>query len=402
MKTQNIMVLLVATLALFFYSLSSVSAAPFGYISSVEVDGVEGLAGTPIAVFDGQNLEVRLVFYADANADDVRIKAWLSGGKDFSVSSERFDVLAGNIYSRTMNVQMPYNIDPSEAFNLEMSVESANDGIADQQTISLTGQRESYVLQVLDAIMSSNAKAGDRMSVDIVLKNRGRQPADDTFVTVSIPALGVEAKAYFGDLTPVDQANPDKTDSVERRMYLTVPSTASAGVYTMNIEAYNADSDARVSKKIAIAGASDDTALVSSVTTKSFATGDTGEYSLTLVNSGNSIRVYDLVFETPAGLTVTTDDTTVVVPAGSSRTVKLEASATKAGTYNFAVDANSDGALFKRQSYIANVESKGFAGSAAVLLTVVLAIIFVVLLVVLIVLLTRKPEKSEEFEESYY
>ena len=33
---------------------------------------------------------------------------------------------------------------------------------------------------------------------------------------------------------------------------------------------------------------------------------------------------------------------------------------------------------------------------------IILAIIFVVLLIVLIVLLTRKPEKAEEFEESYY
>jgi preprotein translocase subunit SecG len=47
------------------------------------------------------------------------------------------------------------------------------------------------------------------------------------------------------------------------------------------------------------------------------------------------------------------------------------------------------------------VTGPGFAGNVAVL-TLVLAIIFVVLLVVLIVLLTRKPEKVEEFEESYY
>ena len=37
-----------------------------------------------------------------------------------------------------------------------------------------------------------------------------------------------------------------------------------------------------------------------------------------------------------------------------------------------------------------------------IVLTIILAIIFIVLLIVLIVLIGKKPEKSEEFGESYY
>jgi preprotein translocase subunit SecG len=66
----------------------------------------------------------------------------------------------------------------------------------------------------------------------------------------------------------------------------------------------------------------------------------------------------------------------------------------------------SNGDLVESKEFAANVEgtslNTGFSGNTAVVLTVVLAIIFVVLLVVLIVLLTRKPQKTQEFGESYY
>jgi len=54
--------------------------------------------------------------------------------------------------------------------------------------------------------------------------------------------------------------------------------------------------------------------------------------------------------------------------------------------------------------YVVNMTKSVDSGSSSpiVALTVILAIIFVVLLVVLIVLMGKKPEKSEEFGESYY
>ncbi len=49
------------------------------------------------------------------------------------------------------------------------------------------------------------------------------------------------------------------------------------------------------------------------------------------------------------------------------------------------------------------VEGKSVASKNPItVLTVILAIVFLVLLVVLIVLIGKKPNKSEEFGESYY
>jgi hypothetical protein len=406
MKYEKAMVSLVAILALAVLSIASVSA--FGDFTGVEVKGIDVLhSSTPLATFAGETLPVRVIFHAYDNASDVRIKTWISGEKEYAVSTERFDVIEGNDYSRLVSVTVPSKVDPSEDLKLEVVIESRNGGVSDSAEISLTAQRTSYDVEILEVVMNSEVKAGENLALNIVLKNAGRKLAEDTFVKARIPALGVESKAYFGDMSAVDQSNPDKEDAAERRMFLNIPANAPAGVYLVEFEAYNADSNTIATKKVSvISSASDSSVFVSSANSKRFAVGEKGEYTLTLVNSGDKIRVYELVADAPTGLTVEMSESTVIVPAGSSKTVTLDAVASKEGKSNFAVDVYSDGALVKRFNYLADIagtkSSNGFAGNTTIVLTVVLAIIFVVLLVVLIVLLTRKPEKTEEFGESYY
>ena len=134
------------------------------------------------------------------------------------------------------------------------------------------------------------------------------------------------------------------------------------------------------------------------------AMGGTVSYDLVLVNSGNSVAVYQIVPQSVNNLVVTVDQPVVTIPAGSSKVVTVKATAGNLpGIYAFKVDVNSNGELVKELTLTANVSGSNVAmPSNIVILTVVLAIIFVVLLIVLIVLLTRKPAKAEEFGESYY
>jgi hypothetical protein len=395
---------LVSLVAIFALAISLIACASASGSVSVEVSGVET---DDLAVFAGQTIPVRVVFSSTENATDVRVKAWISGEKEYAVSSDRFDMVADKTYSKLVSVQVPSRVDPSEDLKLEVLIESRNAGTIAEEEVSLSAQRESYALDVLDAIMDSEVKAGSTLAMDIVLKNVGRQLSEDTFVKVRIPALGIEKKAYFGDLSAVDQADPDKEDAAERRITLSIPSNAPTGLYLVELEAYTADSTITATKKVSIiGGAAQDSVFVASANSKTFAVGEKATYSLTLVNSGDRIRVYELVPETSSTLAVDLSEQAVIVPAGQSKTVTFDATASKEGKYNFAVNIYSDGELVKKSTFLADVEgksAKGFAGSATVVLTVILAIIFVVLLVVLIVLLTRKPEnKAEEFGESYY
>lgn len=400
MESKRNLVSLVAFFALVLL-LTSFASAVKATISDVEVAGVNN--ANNIASFAGQTIPVRVVFSADANMSDVRVKVWISGDRDYAVSSDRFDVIADNVYSKLMSVQIPSSIDPEEELKLEVSIESKNDGEVGSREVALAAQRESYTLEVLDVIMEPKVKAGESLAIDLVLKNRGRHLAEDTFVKATIPALGIERRVFFGDLSPVDQTDPDKEDSVERKMYLNIPASTPAGIYEIQFEAYNADSSETVMKKIAVVGASGDSRIISAAQTKTFAVGERTSYVLTLVNTGAQVRVYDISFEAPDGLDVSADETIVAVSSGSSKAVKVDASASKAGKYTFVVNVESDGELVKKESYVAQVEGKRIGtANTTVVLTIVLAIIFIVLLVVLVVLLTRKPQKSEELGESYY
>jgi hypothetical protein len=400
-------VYLVTLIALAVLIAGTVSAADFANISVVKVNGV---TGNTVASFAGSAIPVEVQFVANANASDTVVSAWISGHKgDTTVETKKFPAISGSTYVKFFSVPIPSDINPTETLTLQVMIDSnAGSVVYNTTAIKLAAQRESYVIEILNVNMDTKVKAGDNLLMNVVLKNRGFEMSSDTFVKATIPALGIETTGYFGDLSAVDgthQANPDKQDAGERTLALRVPANTPAGVYAVQIEAYNADSVSTMTKKVAVVGAGDDSQVIPSSTAKTFAVGEKATYLMTLVNSGNKIRVYNVVVDTPTGLTVNTESSVVVVPAGSSVTVKLEAQAAKAGEYNFAADVNADGALVKTQSFTAKVEgTSSFAGSTGnttLVLTVVLAIVFVVLLVVLIVLLTRKPKK-EEFGESYY
>ena len=404
MTSKNLLVFLVSAFVLAALCASSVSA--FGSITGVEIDGLEVLGSSiDLANFAGQTVPIRVIFNANGDAEDVRVKAWISGESDNIYTSRRIDVLSGRTYTETVLLDMPSSLDElDEDRKLNVMVESRQDGTADWETIEFTVQRESYTMEILSVDMNSEVKAGEALTIDVVVKNRGRQLAEDTFVTVSVPELGLESKAYYGDLSAQDESHPDRDDAVEKRAYLKVPSDTTAGLYTVLIEAFNDDSIVRTEKRVYVTGAEDDTQVVFSQTSKTFAAGAEATYTVTIVNKGNEIRVFDLSVDAPAGLNVDVSDPIVVVPAGSSRTVTLDATASKEDVYAFTASVYSDSELVASKTMTASVEGKDNAsigGNSTVLLTVVLAIIFIVLLVVLIVLLTRKPETSEE-SESYY
>ncbi len=422
MKSKTFMVsLVIAVFALAIFSVAIVNAEgstvlTLGTIADIEVNGVDSASGVNIASFAGQSLPVEITFVASRDVSDVRVKAWISGDKEYAVSSNRFKVFNGSTYNWVVSVSVPFDIDPRENLKLKVTVESKDNSV--QKEISLAAQRESYLVEILDVVADTNVKAGEMLALDIVLKNRGLEYSEDTFVRAKISALGVEERAYFGDMSPVDQPvesgsndRLDKEDAVERRLFLRIPSNAKPGAYVVELEAYNDDSSTTMTKKVNVVGVGQDSRVVSAVKDKSFAVGEKGSYSITLVNAGNNVNIYELVVESSdKTVDVSVEEPIVVVPAGSSRSVKVETSALKAGDYTFAVNVYSDGSLVAKESYTAKVDGTKAASSTivaggtntTVLLTVVLAIIFIVLLVVLIVLLTRKPEKEKEFGESYY
>ena len=239
------------------------------------------------------------------------------------------------------------------------------------------------------------------------MKNVGYNDLEDLYVTVTIPALGVEKTGYFGDLVAIegcnDKCDDDEVDTISGRLYIEIPYEIDAGVYSLEVEVKNDDTTSNVVKQITINNDLSDKVIVSN-SRETVAENEEAEYSILLVNPTNKLLVYRIVVESTGDLKTDLSDSVVAVPAGSSKMITVTASSDTTGEYEFNVDVLAGEQIVETVTFNTKVEGDGIASSSSpvVILTVVLAIIFVVLLVVLIILITRKPEKKEEFGESYY
>src|SRR3989344_8883146 len=273
-------VALFALVALIVLGANVTAARDFGDFESIEVKGVEvlGLTNPKVSVFPGENLPIRVEIFAQDNAEDARIKAWISGEREFSAVSERIDFVRNGTYSALLIVEVPKSLDDDELdreVTLNIVVENEDRETADVQ-VSLILQRESYNVEVLDVDLNPEVKAGELLAVDVVIKNRGRHTSDDTFVTVRIPQLGVQDRAYFGDLTPIDQDDPEKEDSAERRLYLRIPSNVQPGLYDVEVNAFNDETATTVTRKVSVTGAESSSTVFAQTNSRTFGVGEEG------------------------------------------------------------------------------------------------------------------------------
>lgn len=363
--------------------------------------------GSPTsAAFSGDTVPVRVVFNANVDAKDVRVKVWLEGFRsEVTATSERFNVISGiNNYNKLLSLEIPSDLkNTAERVILHVSITSAN-SVDPELLYSLNLQRESYNLDVLSVDYPTNVGAGETVPISVVIRNNGMETLEDGFVIAGIPSLGISSKAYFGDLVANENCSfnsCDQDDSVQKIVYVKIPESTSAGVYELKVQVYNADAITTVSKMISV-GESASTTVLSATMSQDIRAGETKTYNLIVVNSGNQIKVLNLQTVSGNSLIVSAPSVATVGPQ-SSTTIPITVTANKdanVGTYTFS--AIVDG---KQTVFTANVVSGSAVSSnntSVVALTVVLVIIFIVLLIVLIVLLTRRDKPVEEVETSYY
>ena len=410
MDTKKLLVSFLAIVCVFSL-VAIVSAAELANDVDVKVDGIF-TEGNDVSVIAGETIDVKVYFTAlvgdgehDGEGANVRIKAELEGEKvDVSDRTETFDVEAGKRYSKTLTLQVPYELKDEVSDDLDLTIKIWNgDHETEVEGLALRVQRPSYNADIKSVSVSNTVEAGETFPVDIVIKNRGYNDLDDVYVTVGISALGVQKSAYFGDLVVEENDNDDDdTDTVSGRLYLEVPYDVKAGVYTLDVKVVNDDTVSTTVKQIVIENDLSNT-IVTGDLKKTVAVGETAEYTLLVVNPTDKLKVYGIVSESSNGVLTVATPSVFAIPAGSSGTVKVTATADAEGQYVFTVGVVSGETIVDAVTFNLGVEgTKAKATNPVVVLTIVLAIVFLVLLVVLIVLLGKKPEKAEEFGESYY
>jgi len=432
MKSKAIMVSFFALFALAF-ALSTVTAASddFVKINDVVLNFNQLLGYGPIAVDVSDNLVVDIMFTSNRDASDVRVKVELEGGgfrDDVSAKTSRFHIVNGSKYSKRLTLDIPSSLDFDELVkDLEISVEiSADDEstvreVKDGLTLDLKVQRQEYSLNFLTVDMTQEAVPGDTIALDVVLENNGHEELENVYIKASIPELGIERRIFAGDIDELDErdfceidgendcGDLNREDTVNKRLYMTIPRNAMPGVYEVVIEAFNFDTTITTKDRVVVNSLQ--SGVLPSVTARSVEVGEETTFDVVLINPNDRMVVYTITPEESKGLIVEVIEPIVTVPADSSRTVKVRVKATESaeeGTHLVTVNVNSESELVRQVNFTVNVEKAtgtSFRGTsnAIVILTIVLVIIFVVLLIVLIVLLTKRPAEPEEFgETSYY
>ncbi len=385
------------------------STSQLGTISTVQVDQVN-VNNNP-AIVAGDNVNVRVDFASLVNTSDVTVKVTIEGNKgDSVVQTVPFDVEQGQTYTKTLQVTVPSDLKDvlSDYTTLDVEIKGAN-GYKTQTSYDLRVQRQAYDANIMSVNVPQIIKAGDNFPVDIVIKNQGYNNLNDVYVTASIPALGLGQTAYLGDIVALEcnkdansvqnygvnitrKCNENNQDTLNGRLYIQLPYNVKAGVYELDVKVQNGDTVTSGTVQVAIQNAySSGNFIVSG-------------NQLLIVNPTNQVQVYRLVPDAANTFGLTMSDNLVAVPAGSSRTVTVDPASSVSGAQTYTVDAfASDGTLAGTVNFSTTGATQTSSTTSPIaVLTIILAIIFVVLLVVLFVLVGKKPEKADEFGESYY
>lgn len=408
MNTKNLMVALVAVLAVFALGFISASIDV-----SIETDNDAG-----VVRYVGDTFPIRATFNSEEDLRDVEVVVIFDGKIE---SYFQGSIYANKAYQTSIiNVKVPSKISSDRSMNMDLTIEvygydCNNTKVKKSEDFSFTLQRKPFDLTILSVDYSSAVSAGESIPVSVVIKNRGFENSEDAFVSVSVPELGISAKGYLGDLVAIDDAcvsefcptcnnycNDDKTDAAQKILTLKIPSNAKDGTYELIVKVYDEDSVKTVSKQIVVS-ASTDSQLVSVARSQNIKAGETKTFDLILVNSGNGVTVYDLSASYGSELSVSVPSV-VVVDKDTSKTVPITvsvASDAKEGDYPFTVKANGQTLTFNASVAKSNHKAADFS---AIAMTAILVVIFVALLAVLIILLTRKSSSKqvEEVETSYY
>ncbi len=355
---------------------------------TVKVNDVDVASASVIA---GDTIEVKVAFTADnalltwVSASDVRMKVTLEGDKgDVTSVTPYFDMKDGKVYTKTLTLKVPSDFDNDELskdLTLSVKIWNSDDEVDFENEYSLSVQRPSYDVAIKSVMVDNSVDAGQVLPVDVVIKNVGYNEANDLYITVSIPELNIEKKVYFGDLvtTAYDGTDEDAENTVSGRLYLEIPYGAKSGVYALEVTAENDETSNTVKQDLTVINGFPDIAMKSG-------------NDLVLLNPTNQLKVYTVAYGTT--------QLSVIVPAASSKNVQIETPTS--GEYNFDVSVLSGETLLSKVNFSGTANQSVQLTSPVMVLTVILAVVFLVLLVVLVVLITKKPQKAEEFGESYY
>ncbi len=314
---------------------------------------------------------------------------------------------------KSLEVQVPYEMNTDE-MSLHIYVADQHGSYTQKYDIDVVGVDNSDAIRFVKTQLNYPVlKAGEIRSITpkVVVKNYGTEDFDDVYLTVRIPALGVQQELQSIELDAGEER-------VFEDLWLRIPSDAEAGVYTVeylvefdryeNVEAFD---------KLTIEAGEETSETENTKTvvtvpdTQSLVVGGAGvAYPVVIANMGNDAKSYVLTVQGVESWGTSRIDpvATIVVPAGETVTAFLYVSANEnavAGDKVFQLTIN-DGKESKQIPLTANVaEAEGNWDGLKTVLEVGLIVLVIILIVIgLIVGFNKLRGNDEEDDEdkTYY
>jgi len=203
----------------------------FDYFS---VAGIESTHGT-IYTERGDIVPVTVYFYGTGNTTDVNLKVWI-GGYEYDyvhTASEMFDVEDGVYYAKTLQLQLPDDMNAEDEYTLYLEMYDDDDYTREEATIMVSKTRHDVRIQ--DVIVDNSTEAGDYTSVTVRLENMGDKKEEDLRVQISSEDLGIEVATYLDELTNDEIDNEDEENSGDVTLNFKVDNDALTGAYDLEV-----------------------------------------------------------------------------------------------------------------------------------------------------------------------
>ena len=407
--------------------MSSVAFATVA-IDSVKVDGTtmtQSSTNMILGVERGDEIEVKVTFTPDADADDVEIEAVLRGidsSNKVEDITDTFDIKNGVSYVKKLHLPLIEKMD-QDRYLLRVRV-TDRDSATVEQTYSLEVDTERHNVEVRDIVLSPNTevKAGRALLASVRVRNRGEQDEDGVKVVVSIPELGVSAADFIDELEAEDE---DDDQATTEEMFLRIPDNAETGEYKIRVEVFYDDGDKKNSKEATIfvlgqdkaAGkpkSEEKTIITVAVDKQNVVTGG-GEvaYPVTLTNAGASSKTYTVRADGAAWANFRVSPSNVlVIGSQESKAFTVFASANEnapLGDQTFTVTINSGDKVLKQLPLSVSVQEGQASGTSKVKRGLEVGLVVLVILLVIIGLIIgfsklRGEDEEEDKEEGkeYY
>ncbi|MFC1686922.1 hypothetical protein ACFL0E_01025 [Nanoarchaeota archaeon] len=408
---------LIMTLLVMSMMTGSVIASPTMGVEVVELK-VNGnmlniAHGELLSVEEGEtlNLEVKLMNFEGEDLEDVDVEVKLNKLDD-SVEVDLDGFGASEWVKLTIDVPTGFvSKYGADQFLKITTMDGSKEGFDFEYPIRVKEVKHALKIKDVDFSPGKTIKAGQTLSVDVLVDNTGANKEEDVKVKVEISDLGIQDAEYLDE-----DIDSGKKESTEDDLLLRIPVCTAAGDYTATVTV-SSDDASDVTEDYTITVLANDKCSTSAPSkpstggklvltlgpqTQNVVVGKQAAFPIALTNAGKVSKTYTLDLTAGTWGTAKMSDSLVVLNSGESKVVYAYLTPGKDATVgqNMAtLNIKSDSSVLKTLNLNANVVAQKDTMSLRNGLEISLIVLVVVLVIVGLILGFSRLRRDRDDED---